>query len=119
MPVKSAPADLDPRVASSVGPSENRVGPSNKNKGKKEGRKEESHPTLPNLLSLAAILDTSRHVGDTVLNSVRQALQTVADSLGASGVVDGLAETTSSSAYETTCGAREAADCCAELGGSC
>jgi hypothetical protein len=46
-------------------------------KRKERGRNEEKsnhHPTLPNLLALAAIFDTSRHVGDTVLDSVRQAL---------------------------------------------
>jgi hypothetical protein len=84
---------------------------------KKKERKRTHNPSLPNLLSLAAIFDTSRYIGNAIFDSVRQALQTVADSFGAGGIVDGLAETTSSGANETTCCAREAADCCAELEG--
>lgn len=74
------------------------------------------HPTLPNLLSLTSIFDTSGHVRNTVFDSVRQALQTITDSLGASGVVDSLAEATACGAYKAASGAGDATDCCAELG---
>jgi len=76
-----------------------------------------SHQILPDLLSLASILDASRQVCNTVFDSVCQALEAVADSLGASGVVDGLTESAARGAYEATSGTRDAAHCSAELGG--
>lgn len=75
------------------------------------------HHTLPDLLSLTAILDASCYVRNAVFDSVGQALQTVTDGFGAGGVVDGLADAATGSAYEATSSARDAADGCAELGG--
>jgi hypothetical protein len=67
-----------------------------------ERRKVDNHQALPDLLSFASILDASRHIRDTVFQAVGQALQTIADSLGASGVIDGLTKTAARSAYEAT-----------------
>ena len=61
-----------------------------------------NHQALPDLLSLASILDATRQVCDTVLDSVGETLETVTDSFGAGGVVDGLTETAARSAYEAT-----------------
>jgi hypothetical protein len=72
---------------------------------------------LPNLLPLTPILNTSGHARHAILKPVGQALQAVAYSFGACGVVDGLSDaTTSYTDYATSC-ARDAADCCSELGG--
>ena len=62
----------------------------------------DNHQGLPDLLSLASILDATRQVRDAVLDSVGQALETATDSLGTGGVVNGLTETTARSAYEAT-----------------
>ena len=62
----------------------------------------DSSQGLPDLLSLASILDSSRQVGDTVFDSVGQALKAVTNSLGAGGAVDGLTKTAACSAYEAT-----------------
>jgi hypothetical protein len=58
---------------------------------------------------------STRYIGDTVFDPVGQALKTVADSFGASGVVDGLTKAAARSAYEAARSTRDAAYCCAEL----
>jgi len=68
--------------------------------GSEERRRLDSHQALPDLLSLASVLDASRQVCNTVFDSVGQALEAIANSLGAGGVVDGLTKTTARSAYK-------------------
>lgn len=71
---------------------------------------------LPALLSLPSVLSTLARRVTGVLNATGDALQTVADSLGASGVVDGVADAATSSADETTGSLSDAAYGIAELG---
>jgi hypothetical protein len=68
-----------------------------------EKRRVDYHQALPDLLALASIFDAPRHVCDTVFEAVGQALQTIADSFGAGGIVDSLTKTAARSAYEATC----------------
>lgn len=76
----------------------------------------QSSLSLPGLLTLAPILDAASQVGYAVLDPVGHALQAITDSLGAGGVVDGVAEATASCADQSTCCARDAADRSTELG---
>lgn len=79
--------------------SQNRESDRRKEKGERLG----NHQALPNLLSLASVLNASRHVCDAVFDAVGQALEAITDSLGTGGVVDGLTKTAARSAYEASC----------------
>ena len=63
----------------------------------------------PALLSLAGVLDALASRVGAVLDASSNALETVADSLGAGGVVDGLADAAASCADEAAGGLGDAA----------
>lgn len=65
---------------------------------------------LPDFLALAALLYALRDIRSAVLDSIGQGLKSIADLLGAGGVVDGVAHATTKSAYDATYCARNAAD---------
>ena len=63
------------------------------------------------------MLDASSYTCHAVLKTIGQALQAIAYSFGACGVVDRLPNTTTGCTDDPANSARETADCSSELGG--
>jgi len=72
-----------------------------------------SHPLR--LLPLPSVLSALASGVTGIFDSTRQALQSVADSFGAGGVVDSVSHSAARGADDSSCGLCDAADCVAEL----